>query len=194
MPRIIYITMIAFVAATGPALAGEVKFVMSQGSHAFAATLGKQCLADEGASIEASGNIVTVRDRPDCAAEIREIAANWVIFASDSIVTFTGTPAALTMVRRSLEERLGRSPSSSLHFLARTQNCRCLAFIGKRRAEAAVIAESVLPRVGKDERAKTTVESDRVLFPHPGQKSSLEGPTQDLIKDVGTSFAAPPSA
>ena len=194
MQRMLPLALIFMATVARPALATELKFVMPQGARAFAATLGAQCLSDAQSSIEASGQIVTVRDRPDCATEIREIAGNWVLFAEDRIVTYTGTPDALTMVRQTLEQKLGRSPSANLRFLARTQTCRCLAFVGKRQADASVIAERLLPQAPQDAQAKTTVERDRVAPQYPGQKDPFEGTSQDLIKDVGSALTPPPSA
>lgn len=131
-----------------------LKFVMLQGAKAFAATIGPQCLTDDAASIAADGNVVSVVDTPACAAEIRTIAENTILFADEPIVTLTGSPDALAMAREKLEARFGRSPSPTLRFLAPTQHCRCLVMVGKKHQEASDLAASLLPRAPETKKSQ----------------------------------------
>jgi len=190
LPRHIVILIVALAPPSAPAV--ELKFTMTQGAHAFAATLGPQCLTDEHASIEASGSIVTVNDEPGCAKEIREIAENWVLYAADPIVSLTGTPAALSMVRERLQQRFGKSPNQGLRFLARTQTCHCLAFVGKKVTEASALADDLLPYAAKGVQEKTTIGSDPLLPDRLGPSFPLGGRSQDLIDHFGPESAAPP--
>ena len=182
------------VVTTSTAHAAEINFVMAHGSRAFAATLGAQCLSTDQGTIEASGDLVKVKDKLGCANEIREIADNWITFASEPIVTMTGSTEALTMVREKLEHKFGRSPNAKLRFLAQTQNCRCLAFVGKRQEEASDLAASLLPKPMKSAPAKRALGSDRILHNQFGPTARDLRPSQDLIKDMESTSVAPPSA
>jgi len=154
-------------------------FVMVQGAKAFAATIGPQCLTSPEATIAAEGTIVSVRDETACAEEIKTIAANTVLFAGDPLVTMTGSPEALAMVREKLEAKFGKAPSPRLRFLAETQHCRCLVMTGTLHEEASTMAASLLPRKPEESKEKSTQAAHPAL---PGE--GLDRRDQGLIWQV----------
>lgn len=118
------------------------QWTLPNSAKSFAATIGQQCLSTEGATIDATGAVLTVTETPDCAAEIEEIAKNWAIFApTDAIVTVTGAPSGLAAKRIQLEGKFGKSPNPRLRFLAETQTCRCLVMAGKLSLEASQLVQ-----------------------------------------------------